>query len=312
MKTKMFPALALCSMIALTAIGANSTHAQQSVTVAPSQTFTLHAVYTKNEVLLYKMSMNMKTDVTNENGVSVLPNGPMATQSTANIRMNTTDVKPDGSARMVVQTTGMKMILNGQEMMAPDPPIITMEVNKYGMAKMSGMENNNTPGMQMMMKMMNFQNLPTMAALLPKVPVKVGDTWTNVIPSPMDKTVNLTVNSKLLGVETINGQETLKISQSFTMPMNMMIGKDGPTQDPASAMMTMKGSLTADSIDYILPSNARLIKMETKMSGAMNMNMQNMPNANANAPKNMNINITGDVHMNLSKTDIATPTQNGN
>lgn len=310
MKNKMLSALALSCFMSLTALKTCQAQAQQPITVAPSQSYTLQAVYTKNEELLYKMSMNMTTDVTNENGVSMLPNGPMATVSSANTRMNTTDVKPDGSAVMVVQTSGMKMSMNGQAMAVPDPPIVTMDINKYGMAKINNMSQTNTPGLQMVMKMMNFQNMPTMAALLPKNPVSVGDSWTNVIPSPLDKTVNLTIKSTLLGVDNINGQETLKISQSFTMPMNMMMGKDGPTQDPASAMMIMKGSIIVDSMDYILPKNARMIKMETKLSGAMTMDMQNMPNANS--PKNMNIKIKGDVNMNLVKVGIVSPTASGN
>jgi hypothetical protein len=302
MKMKLLPMIAVTALTMSAYLCSEPAQAQKAASSSLDQVYTIYSHYTLNDLLLYKMGMNMTLDMRNDQGTSMMPNGPVETTSSASVSMKTVSVTPDGSAVLEVKTSNMKVMTGGKEVVVPEPPAVKMNINKYGMAKMSGFENSSMPQMQMVMKMMNMQNMPTMAAILPHHPVKAGDEWVNEIPSPMMKGATLTVKSKLLGVEVINGVQTLKLSQTFSMPISMAMGADGsPAADPANAAIVLSGNMSADSIMNILENNARMIRQNTKISGEMHMKMQQANTANGAAPMNMNMKMNGDVLMSLVK-----------
>lgn len=217
----------------------------------------------------------MKMDMKNAKGESPIPGGN-AVDSKLNgaMRLKTVGVKPDGTTVLVMETLSGKVTTMGQEMPVPKSPPLTMEVAKNGVSKLRGLEKQ--PGAAAMSQFFDANNVPSLLALLPDHPIKIGEAWENTIPSPLgDGTV--TVNSTLLGVETINGQETLKIKQSMTFPFKLKMDAGGkPIKGEGDPAMTMTGSGTVNSVMYILEATARVIKsvedtdvkFEMKMFGA--------------------------------------------
>jgi hypothetical protein len=228
-----------------------------ATTQDPNRTFTPVAKYAVGDLLKYRLSMAMNMEMVVPGGESPMP--PMSVSNTSTVAMKTAGIKPDGAAVIVITTTSGKTTMNGQERAMPQTPPVTMEVDKRGIAKMRGMEK--IPGAEALGEFMNMTRMPTMGAVLPDHPVKVGESWEAELPAPMGgKTMK--VVSTLLGVEMIGNQETLKIKQDLTMPLQMGIGKEGkPTRDMDGAMMTMTGSITSSNVMNVLESGARLLRL---------------------------------------------------
>src|SRR5205085_2372886 len=139
----------------------------------PSKTYKLEAKYGIGDLLRYKMQMTMNIEMKPEKGDSPIP--PMETTATATMRMKTVGIKPDGTAVIVSRVEEGKTTAMGQERDMKGMPETTMEIDRRGMMKMHGLEK--APGMEAIGKMFNMSQMPSMGAILPDHPVKVGESW---------------------------------------------------------------------------------------------------------------------------------------
>jgi hypothetical protein len=237
----------------------------------PDRTYSPVSKYAAGDLLKYRMTMTMAMEmVVPGGGASPMP--PMNMESTATVAMKTAGVKPDGTAVVVMTTGNAKSIMNGSEFPTPPAPAITMEIDKRGMSKVRGLEK--VKGAEMLGQFMNMNNVPSMGAILPERPVKIGDTWETELPSPMGGQKYKMV-STLLGVEKVGDQETLKIKQDFTVPMETMIGPEGgPTKDESKAMVVMSGSMVGSSVMNIVEGTGRLLKSMADMNADIKMTMK--------------------------------------
>lgn len=269
-----------------------------AVTSSSDKTWTLKAKYQLNDLLVYKMIMNMKMSMAKPDGTA-LPMGSSESTASATIRMKTISVKPDGSAVITSSTSNGIVKTGGKSMPMPKTPVITMDIAPNGIAKMHGMDN--IPGAQFM-----SGSIPTMGIMCPDHPVKVGDEWENKIPNPLGGE-DVTVNSQLLAVETIKGQETLKIKQAMTMPLEMKMGKDGKKADSEkAAMMTMHGDVTSTGINNIIPENGRLVRSEGTFTSEIQMQMTGDAAAKSPFGSDMKMTQSGTIIMDMISAGKAT------
>jgi hypothetical protein len=173
----------------------------------------------------------------------------------------------------MISTENSSVIVNGSKAAAPAAPPVKMEINKLGVAKMSGLEK--VQGAEMITKMFNFDSLPSMGALFPDHPIKVSESWETLMANPLGGEEKLKIVSTLLGMETIGGRETLKIKMVINMPMTIAMGANSqPTKDVSTAIMVMTGYVTTNSIMNVLEETGRLVKSVNSMKGEMNMELK--------------------------------------
>lgn len=269
---------------------------------AQDKTYNLAVKYTVGDLLTYKMQMNTNMELKTPDGnPGPLPAMEMVMSTTT--RMKTAGIKPDGTAVITTRNEKGEMTMMGNTVPIPKTPDVTLEIDKRGVGKMRGLEK--IEGAQVLSQFMNMNQLPTTGAVLPDHPVKIGDSWETEIPSPMGGTVKFT--STLLGVEQVGGQETLKIKQVMTMPMNFKIGPDTkPTTDEDKAMLIMKGDYIMNGLVNILEENGRLIKMAADIKGDITMEMKGDAAQQSPFGDKMNMKLDGKMSMNLLSADKVT------
>ena len=269
-----------------------------------AKTYTLEAKHTVNEALKYKMSMKMKMDMKAAKTDAALPKlGDITMDMT--MRLKTVAVKPDGTGVIVMQVLDGESTAMGQKRSMAGTPPITQEVDKRGkVVSMKGMEA--LPGAQFMQGM-DFKNMGVTGLILPDHPVRVGDTWETEQAFPLGDSKGK-VTCTILGTESIQGQETLKIKQIWAVPLNMNMGMDGkPTKDEANAMIGMTGNVTISSLANILPANARAVKTVADVDMKLIMSMKGAAAAQSPFGETMEMTSKGKTELALLSAEIVTP-----
>jgi hypothetical protein len=261
----------------------------------PNKTYSPVAKYSLNDLLKYKMGMKMLVSTKNDKGESPMPDQEMEMATTT--KLKTVKVRDDGSAVLMSTTEGGTMTSMGTKAPIPATPPIKMEINKFGIAKMSGMEN--LQGGAAISKMFDFNNMPSMGILFPDHPVKVGESWENLLPNPMGGDEKLKIVSTLLGVEMLGGRETLKIKQTMAMPMKLAFGQGGVTKDETNAMMVMKGIVNSNGIMNIIEETGRLVKSIGTIQGNVAMEMKGEAAKQSPFGPKMNMKMDGSITMEL-------------
>lgn len=238
------------------------------------RTYAPEARFTVNDLLKYKMTMSFNLSIKSQDGKPLpvpIPTGDNKVDSV--ITMKTVGVKPDGTGVVVTKMTGGRASIMGTSMDTPGADTaITMEVDRHGkIVKMRGMEK--MPGAAMFGSFMNMSNMPGQGVVLPDHPVKIGDTWELDTPFPLGDQ-KMHISNTLVSTERIAGQETLRIKQVMTIPFDLKLGQEGPVKDDSKAFMVMTGSMSANSIQNILESNARIIRSTGEMNGKIFMTIK--------------------------------------
>ena len=192
------------------------------------------------QIRAFKISVDQKGTVT-------LPgsgqNMPLNTGITAYAKLIVDKQNSDGTWAARYKIGGMKMLMNGAPMTMPGNSgdmMIKGILSKTGtfaptedLSKTAGMGMGMSAGQSMNNVLGNLMNLPEKAVI-------VGDTWTKVVPLPFDPTgkSSLSINSKVLGVDQLNGDQIVRIQHDTSGPLNLTI-----TQPMAMNVTgTLKGS----------------------------------------------------------------------
>lgn len=255
-------------------------HAQ---TAAPAD-----APLTINLKLAAGMVRGFKIDVS-QKGTMTLPgsgqNMPLNTGMTAYAKLFIDKENPDGTWSARYRIGGIKMLMNGSPMNMPGGSSeMTMKglISKngaftptespqgggaMGMGMSAGQTMNNVLG--------NLMNLPDK-------PVRIGETWNTVVPLPFDTghKSQLNVDSKVLGVDHLNGDDFVRIQHDTSGPLNMTI----TTPATMNITGTIKGSgvskvslKTGTPVDDRSSQHLSLAISGTNPSGngeAMNISME--------------------------------------
>jgi len=234
--------------------------------------------FRKGEVDKYKVTMGMKMSMPGMPKGAQMP-GTMIVSMT--MAQKVLDVLPDGSAKIQVTMSNMKMSGPGMPRNMGSMPARTMTVTMTKDGRTAG------GGMGGMMggmgAMPGSDPMGSMACVLPTRAVRVGETWKQAIPMP-NNCGKINCVSTLLSAALPMGKTTAsKIKQSFSGRLDlgkMMGGGAGG----GSGDMDLKGS----SIIFFSPSQGKLLKTSSKVS--VKMRMSTPPNPQSpGAPTKMNM-----------------------
>jgi hypothetical protein len=283
---------------------ANLVRAQEAPAGSSEKTFTPVFKYTVGELLTYSMKMTMKMEMKGEQGDLPLPGGENVMSGKA--KLKTVKVKPDGTGVVHYTMSNFSMQMMGQTMQMPEMPPVTMEMDSRGRTKVV-----NAPAAQgnpMMGQFMNMQQGPNSGIILPDRPIKVGDTWETEVDVPGVAGQKAKATCKLAAVEQVGGQEALRIEQVMEGPMDMLVGPNGqPTTDAASAMMSMKGTFSVNSVSHVLEKNGRLLKSSGEMKLDMVMEMKGDAAAQSPFGSKMNMKMDGKMSTDLVSATMVNP-----
>jgi len=253
---------------------------------AQAKNVKLEYKFRKGEVDKYKVTMGMKMS---------MPKGAQM-PGTMNVSMTMTqkvlDVLPNGSAKVQVTMSNMKMSGPGMPQNMSNMPPQTMTVT---MTKDGRMTNPAGAGGMMgtMGAMPGSDPMGSMGCLLPTKVVKVGETWKQAVPMP-NNSGKINYVSTLLSAALPLGKTTAsKIKQNFSGRLDL--GKMmGGAAGGGSGDMDLNGS----SIVFFSPTQGKLLKTSGRVSAKMRMSMPPNPQ-NPGAPTKMNMLM--DMTINMTK-----------
>jgi hypothetical protein len=126
------------------------------------------------------------------------------------------DVAPDGAATYEQLDEKSEVKFNGTAL--PDKPDerkpVTLIRGKNGVYL-----KRSTPGADLATTFREKSLLALMSLPVPEKPVKIGESWTSVIPNAMLRNKTITATSTLVGIEKILGRDALKISLKMEFPV---------------------------------------------------------------------------------------------
>jgi hypothetical protein len=148
-----------------------------------------------------------------------------------------------------------------------------------------------SPGQTMNNVLGNLMNLPDK-------PVSVGDTWTTSVPLPYDPTGKsiLTVDSKVVGVDNLDGDRIVRIKRDVSGPLNMTM--------TTPAVMNIAGSIKGTGMSRVSVKTGSPLDDVSKQHVQMNVTGTN-PSGNG---EKMNITIDMDVTSRIEATVLAKTT----
>jgi len=262
MRTKVLPA----AVLGLAALSLAAAAPQDD------QAYEFPVKYAINDLLRYKVAMNMSMEMKPEKGESPMPRMDMRMSFV--VRMKTVAVKPDGGAVIVTTAESGTATSMGQPVPIPKTPPVTQEVDSRGrVVRVRGLEKAVGP-MADLSQLFSMRSMPMQGFALPDHPVKIGETWETEIPFPPGEAKAKVVNT-LVGTETVGSQETLKVRSVWTVPFDMKMGNAGtPVKDDSQAMMFMKGGMEITMLSNVLQADSRLVKTQGQFKAAIDMLLQ--------------------------------------
>lgn len=228
--------------------------------------FFLHSRYVKNQFRAYNVGVNKSVKILTDKG-ALLPHGSMKSNSDGVIVEKTISVEPDGSAEMKVSQTGWKDASKRKAIAARIPPMI-LKVDKQGVITKSDALQTAPNVTEIMNAFMIY--VPPGMALMPNTTVKVGDSWKVSIPNPYWQGKPIDVRSRLAGVERIRGNQALKVSEYYSIPIFHQFDKNGySTEDVKQVVATVNGTVSVITVNYIQPSSMILVKRNENVTWKM-------------------------------------------
>lgn len=275
-------AILFCGLLVLLV---NQTRAQEGIK--------LRYQYIVGEELRYKFVMDIVMSIDRSlagaertGGNSQLVSG----QCVGIVKQKTKKIMPNGDAQITFGYEQIKVTMEEKTQIIPTDkfPEITLVLSSDGKIKdikWTG-DKKIVPGMSDPLSLMNFEGTGYPSPF-PSEPVKVDDTWTSEIPSPMgDGKIN--VSSKVLSLDTkIGGYTAAKILQDLNGNISLSMPMPN-TEDSQGKSMTNRLTIGGTGIIYHSIDKGKLIKAEWKgdvlttmevplpedKAGTMTMNMQ--------------------------------------
>lgn len=260
-------ALAILAVLALSMAG-----------IGQTKTLNLEYKLKKGDVDKYKLVVNMKFSSPE---MPSMPQGDMNMKMTATVTQKVLDVLADGSAKVKMSVTDLKMSMPGMPQgaalgSAPKSMAFTVTMSKDG--KITGMEGLGAKMMPGGIPGMDFGQLmgqgnPT----FPGKPVAVGETWSQEVPFPMGGG-KLKVTSTLLAADVPVGKESAaKIKQVVSGHIDLGEMTKGLSASANAAakpenMPQLSGGmdLAGWSVVYFSVASGRMIKTNANMTANMN------------------------------------------
>jgi hypothetical protein len=225
----------------------NISHAQAPPVEPTAAPMTLTLSLAPGQIRAFKITVDQQGTINLAGSGQAMP---LNTGLTCFAKLIVDKQNADGTWNARYKIGGMKMLMNGTPMNMPNMAKsydIKGILNKSGgfkptedLSKVGG--GGFSPAMSSSQTMNNvLGNL----MILPDKPVSIGDTWTNSVPLPYDATgkSTLTINSKILGVDHLNGDGIVRIQHDTSGPINMSI-----TQPMA---MNISGTIVGSGVSQV-------------------------------------------------------------
>ena len=301
MKTRLhsLPHLILALVVIL--LGAPGFSVAAGVSNSCGKAYVLHSVYVKNQTSEYKVRVNKIIKILADKGAILSPHGVEKVNSVGIIREKTLALKPNGSADMEVWQIGWRNASTGKAIPSRIPPL-SINVNKEGVitraAVLQTMPNVN----EIMNAFMIY--LPPGMVLFPNKAVRLGDVWTVIIPNPYWNGSPVDVRSRLVGGVRIGGVESLRVSQFYSIPISYQFDKKGDySQDARHAVAAVAGTVYVNTINYIQPGSAKLVKRDENVRWELMFTGLNAVVKSSIKQKSVRIAALASVHSQLVKVD---------
>lgn len=265
--------------------------------------------FTKGQVDKYRIGLN----------TSIKPNsiidesfGNISSKASMVMTMKVLDVFPDGSARIQVNYSDFKFS-------APETPPMNMGAEMFGKPiTMTMTREGRVLSVDGINDMMSAMGLPGMdmtqlmgqmgylGGEFPSIPVKVGQSWKQVIPMPLFGGNMDLVSTLLANDASVNNENVAKIKQTCRCSMDMsqiMKGIQGAVQSqnnarqvipPISGNMDLSGWIVL----YFSPAGGRLVKSNANMTVEMSMSI---PMEAAEAQNQLRMEFAMEIKMDIAR-----------
>lgn len=250
--------------------------------------YTIAAKYAVGEVVKYKMTSNLKMEMTAEGSQAALPGGDFLMSMV--IAYKTTKVDEKGGATLVATTKNLKGTVFGQAAPPRTIPPITLEVDNRGISRgVEGLQK--APGAEALQQLFDFKSMPSSGLYYPDHPVKVGDTWEGEMAYVMGAK-KAKVSAQLVSVDRVDGKDDYRIKQTWTIPVELMIGSSGPTKNADEAMTVISGEVVSVGDVHVSSENGRVSRLLNDVDGKLEIELKGQ--LAQQAPfKKMNMKLTG-------------------
>lgn len=277
---------------------AGLSHAQ---TAAPGD-----APLTINLKLVAGMVRGFKINV-DQKGTMTLPgsgqNMPLNTGMTAYAKLFVDKQNPDGTWSARYRIGGIKMLMNGTPINMPNGSLsITLKgiIAKNGSFTPTEMPEGAGGAMGMGMSPgQTMNNVLGNLMTLPDKPVRIGESWNTVVPLPFDTAHKsmLNVDSKVIGVDHLNGDEFVRIQHDTSGPLNLTI--------TTPATMNITGTIKGSGISKVSMNSGTPVDDRSSQHLTLAINGTN-PSGNGE-PMNISMEMDVDSHIEAVVLDKVVP-----
>ncbi len=190
------------------------------------------------------------------------------------LRLRTLGVRPDGTAVLEITTGNGRVTAFGSPASLPAGARTVLEADRLGRIVRAAQAEPLPLGPPELALLLP---LPNLGIVLPEQPVRTGETWTADVLLPANEKKARLV-STLLGLEMVEGAQTLKIRQSWTIPLQVHVGRDNrPAAGVRQSILTITGNVKVDSTLHLQESSGRLVKSLASFSGQVVRALDNDP-----------------------------------
>lgn len=245
---------------------------------AQTKTVRLQHRFQAGQIDKYKMSMDMQMNMP---GLPQLGGKPFTAKMSMILRQKVLGMLPDGSAKVLVTCSDVKMSSPQMPKMpnqAPPSQSMTLIIDREGrVLAVEGMDAG-----QMMGSMPGFD--PSQLAgqmgfmgIFPEQPIAVGDSWATDIPLPFDSGA-LNVVSTLLGAAVPVGNSVAsKVKQTYQgyMDLGALLNSVAASSQLPFGDMRMNGGMqmTGWTVLYFAPDKGKLLKANGQLNADLSMDM---------------------------------------
>ena len=230
---------------------------------------TLRVKYKQGEVSQYQTNMAVTVGgAKSGSGGTAAPGGGMPMQQMSVMQQfKTSKLLPSGSAQVVITTINMQGGVAAGAVNLPKP--VTLVMDSRG-AVTSAVGQSGAPSM--LGGMIGSDSLGMQQFPLPQSAVKPGSSWATALPISGMGTGS--VKGQFVKLEAVGAYKTALLHYLLTMPVKIMMNAAGqPTKIPATATMTISGTVIMNIDNDIDLQSGRLVRS----SGSGTMSAQIMP-----------------------------------
>ena len=75
-------------------------------------------------------------------------------------------------------------------------------------------------------------------------------------------------------MDQVDGKEQYKVKQTWTVPVDMMIGSDGPTTDPEKAVTVISGEIVSVGNVQVAADSGRVVRLMNNVDGKLGIELK--------------------------------------